>query len=300
MTRVSRGLVWAGASILAVGAALCIAGGIALCEVGLHVPKIAVTGPMPTDARAVEIVAQDGAHMRAWFLAPKISNGNCVLLLHGVADSRASQVGLAHLFLEQHYSVLAPDSRGHGESSGIVTYGVLEADDVHRWMDWLEASQHPRNVFGAGASLGAGILLQSLPVEHRFRAVVAESPFANLRRVSVDRAAQRLPVPPPLGNLVATPLVWSGFVYARARYGVNLWPASPEDALSNTSTPVLLIHGLADTNIYPSHSQTLASRNPTNVKLCLIPGARHMMIYRIAPAEYESKMLGWFADHTPK
>jgi dipeptidyl aminopeptidase/acylaminoacyl peptidase len=137
-------------------------------------------------------------------------------------------------------------------------------------------------------------------VEPRFRAVVAESPFANLKRVSVDRVVQRLPVPTALGNVIATPLVWSGFVYARGKYGVNLWRASPEDILSNTSTPVLLIHGMDDTNIYPAHSQTLAKTNPRNVELWLVPGAHHMTVYRTAPAEYESKLLGWFADHTPK
>ena len=280
--------------------ALSVAGGIVLCESALHVHKIPAPA-IPSGGRAVEIVARDGAHLRAWFLAPAVSNGNCVLLLHGVADSRASQMGLARLLLENHYTVLTPDSRGHGESGGdIVTYGVLEADDIHRWVDWLEASEHPRNVFGVGASLGAGILLQSLAVEHRFRAVVAESPFANLRRVSVDRVAQRLPVPSPIGNVIATPLVWSGFVYARWKYGVDLWRASPEDVVSGTSTPGLLIHGTEDTNIYPWHSQSLAARNPRNVELWLVPGAHHMTVYRTLPAEYESKLLGWFADHTPK
>jgi len=290
--------------MLAAGAAACIGGGIFLCEAGLHVPRIAST-PVPSIAgangRAAQIAARDGALLRAWFFVPKISNGNCVLLLHGVADGRAGQMGLARLLLEKRYAVLAPDGRGHGESGGgIVTYGVLEADDIHRWVDWLEASQHPRNVFGEGASLGAGILLQSLMVENRFRAIVAESPFASLRRVSVDRVAQRLPVPAVLGNLIATPLVWSGFVYARAKYDVNLWRASPEDVLSGTSTPVLLIHGLEDTNIYPTHSETLASKNPRNVKLWLVPGAHHMTVFSTAPVEYESKLLGWFADHTPK
>src|SRR5258707_11672263 len=146
-------------------------------------------------------------------------------------------MGLARLLLQNHYSVLAPDSRGHGESGSIVTYGVLEAEDIHRWVDWLEASQHPRNVFGVGASLGAAILLQSLVVEHRFRAVVAESPFANLKRVSVDRVAQRLPVPSPFGNAIATPLVWSGFVYARWKYGVNLWRGAPGGKGSRTFNP---------------------------------------------------------------
>lgn len=102
------------------------------------------------------------------------------------------------------------------------------------------------------------------------------------------------------GNLIATPLVWSGFVYARARYGVNLWQASPEDSLSGTSTPMLLIHGLEDTNIYPEHSQALACKNPRNVKLWLVPGAHHMTVFSTAPVEYQSKLLGWFADHTAK
>jgi alpha-beta hydrolase superfamily lysophospholipase len=178
MARVLRVCGWIAASTLTAGVVLCAAGGIILCESALHVSKIPAPG-IPSGGRAVEIVARDGAHLRAWFFAPPVSNGNCVLLLHGVADSRASQMGLARLLLENHYSVLAPDSRGHGESGGsIVTYGVLESDDIHRWVDWLEASQHPRNVFGVGASLGAAILLQSLAVEHRFRAVVAESPFS--------------------------------------------------------------------------------------------------------------------------
>jgi pimeloyl-ACP methyl ester carboxylesterase len=289
MTRVTRAAGWIAGSMLVAGMVLCIAGGIILCESALHVPKLPAPA-IPSGGRAVEINARDGAKLRAWFFAPKASNGDSVLLLHGVADNRASQMGLARLLLENHYSVLAPDSRAHGESGGdVVTYGVIETEDIHRWVDWLEASQHPRNVFGVGASLGAGILLQSLAVEHRFRAVVAESPFANLKRVSVDRVAQRLPGPTALGNVIATPLVWSGFAYARAKYGVDLWRASPEDVVSGASTPVLLIHGMDDTNIYPAHSQTLASRNPRTVELWLVPGA-----------EYESKLLRWFADHTPK
>jgi len=171
MTRVLRRSGWIAASMLTAAVALCVAGGIVLCESALHVPRI-LPPVTPPDGRVVEIEARDGARLRAWFFVPKLSGGSCVLILHGVADSRRSQMGLVNLLLQNHYSVLAPDSRAHGDSGGdIVTYGVLEADDIHRWVDWLEASQHPRNVFGLGASLGAGILLQSLAVEHRFRAV---------------------------------------------------------------------------------------------------------------------------------
>src|SRR5258707_1068833 len=125
MARVLHVSGWIAASMLTAGVALWIAGGIILCESALHVPRIP-SPAIPSDGRAVEIVARDGARLQAWFFGPKISNGSCVLLLHGVADSRASQIGLARLLLKNHYAVLVPDSRAHGESSGgIVTYGVL-------------------------------------------------------------------------------------------------------------------------------------------------------------------------------
>ena len=271
-----------------------------MCESAIHVPKRAtpITSFAGAKRRDVEISGRDGAVLRAWLFTPEASSGNVVLALHGVADSRAGVMGLARLFVENHYAVLAPDNRGHGESGGeIATYGLREADDVHRWVDWLVTSQHPRNVFGMGESLGAGVLLESLAVEPRFRAVVAECPFANFERVADDRVAQRLPGPPLLRRAFAVPMVWSGFLYARARYGLDFRDASPEAVIGGVSTPVLLIHGLDDTNIYPVHSEILAQHNPRNVTLWLVPGARHTAAFGAAPAEFQRRVLGWFSDH---
>lgn len=221
-----------------------------------------------------------------------------MLVLHGISDSRAGVMGLAWLFVENHYAVLAPDNRGHGESGGeLVTYGLREADDVHRWVDWMIASEHPRNVYGVGESLGAGVLLEALARERRFSAVVAECPFANFERVAEDRVAQRMPGPPLVRRGLAAPMVWAGFLYARVRYGLDFRDASPETALAGIRTPVLLIHGLADTNIYPSHSETLAARNPPNVTLWLVPGAPHTAAFGTAPDEFRARVLGWFSDH---
>jgi hypothetical protein len=248
--------------------------------------------------RNVEITASDGAVLRAWLFTPENGNGDYVIALHGISDSRGGVMGLARLFVENRYAVLAPDSRGHGESGGeLVTYGVREADDVHRWVDWMIATEHPRNVYGMGESLGAGVLLQSLARERRFSAVVAECPFANFEGVAEDRVAQRIPGPLWMRRVVALPMVWSGFLYARVRYGLDFRNASPEIAVEHTETPVLLIHGLADTNIYPGHSKILAARNPGKISLWLVPGARHTAAYDAAPLEFRTRVLGWFADH---
>ncbi|HEV8042285.1 MAG TPA: hypothetical protein VGP62_25640 [Bryobacteraceae bacterium] len=76
-----------------------------------------------------------------------------------------------------------------------------------------------------------------------------------------------------LRRTLALPMVWTGFLYARVRYGLDFRDASPEAAVAHAETAVLLIHGLADTNIYPEHSKILAARNPGSISLWVVPEA---------------------------
>lgn len=107
--------------------------------------------------------------LRASWLEPKGHSDRCVLVLHGIGDSRASSVDyFAPVFLTNGYAVLAPDSRAHGESGGsIVTYGVLERFDTLAWAKWLRAKGCMK-VYGLGESLGASILLQAAAEEPAF------------------------------------------------------------------------------------------------------------------------------------
>ena len=289
--------LWLGIGIAMGLALLWMAGGNLLAEVALRPDRrlpSPYTPPMPT----VEVQARDGARLKAWFISPPAATGACVIVLHGIADSRESSLGFARLFTEHGYSVLLPDSRGHGESEGkVVTYGILEADDVHRWVNLLFASQGCTKVFGLGESLGAGILLESLPVEPRFRAVVAESPFASLDRIARDRVAALLPLPSPIALPISRSLVESAILYSRHKYGIDPDAASPEDAVLRTQTPILLIHGLEDRKTPPEHSKILASRNP-KIELWLVPGAGHTAAWAAAPDEFPRRVLAWFASHS--
>src|SRR5580698_8799552 len=188
-----RWIYWLiGIAILA--CVLCGVAGVVLCETALHPARRPV--PSNREAQTVEVHASDGIALRAWLFRADRSNGDAVLVLHGIADSRASQVGLARMFLDHGYAVLAPDSRAHGESGGnLATYGLLEAGDVHGWVSWLMEDQHPRHVFGMGESLGAAVLIESLSVEPRFSAIVADSAFSSFERIALDRVAERLPLP---------------------------------------------------------------------------------------------------------
>jgi uncharacterized protein len=251
--------------------------------------------------RDVEITAADGIKLRAWFMRPPQPNGDAVILLHGVGDNRMGMYGYGKWLVEHHYAVLMPDARAHGSSGGeLSTYGLKEFDDIHRWVDWIEAAEHPRCMFGLGESMGAAQLLQSVPSEPRFCAVVAESPFATFREVAYARFGRPFQTGPWIGKTFFRPTVDIGFLYVRMRYGLNMEAASPEQAVIGTKIPVLLIHGLNDTNIPPYHSDLIAAKNPSDITVWKVPGARHTGAHAAAPKEFERRVLEWFAEHTER
>ncbi|MGA7136244.1 MAG: alpha/beta fold hydrolase [Terriglobales bacterium] len=299
---------------LCVVAFLYIAGtvfsGIGLGWIALHPPSHPVTPSEERNARAaaqrdnvefqdVVLVASDGAVLRAWFMRPSEPSGDAVILLHGVSDNRMGTYGYGRWLVQHHYMVLLPDARAHGNSSGeFATYGLKEADDVHRWVNWIETAEHPRCMFGLGESMGAAQLLQSLPKEPRFCAVVAESPFASFREVAYVRFGQPFHAGPWLGRTLFRPAVNAGFLYVRLRYGFDMEDASPEQAVVGSKIPVLLIHGLDDSNIPPYHSDLIQAKNPSDVVVWKVPGAFHTGAHEAAPQEFERRVLEWFAEHS--
>jgi alpha-beta hydrolase superfamily lysophospholipase len=290
---------------IAVLVAWWIAGGVILSEAALHPsrvsvtdePALALTTELGASVRDVQIRAFDSASLRAWMFEPARASNGTVMLFHGMADSRLSELGYARLLLKHGYGVLAIDERANGSSGGeIETFGVLERRDTHSWADWLFANTRTRRLYGLGESMGAGALLESLATEPRFRAVVAECPFQNFREVAYDRVSQHFGTRPEFKRPLYFGVIESGLLYARWRYGIDLGAASPEDAVAVTHTPVLLIHGLADDNVYPVQSKRMAASNPAHVSLWQ-PMACHTCALGAVPAEFERRVIGWFQSH---
>ena len=289
MRQLARILSWTFAAALVVWSATAIF----LAENASRLPPQNRTPQLAASANA-SITTPDGITLRAWTQEPASWNGKAVILLHGVADSHSGTTGVAAMLARNGYRTLSPDNRGHGASDGErFSYGVHERNDVTRWLDWMETTWKPTAIFGYGASMGASILLQTMPNEPRLRAVVADCPFATFRAVAYHRVLRAA------GPLFA-PAVEPALLYSRLRFDINLTAASPEDAMKNSSTPVFLIHGDADRNIPLNHSERLAAaREGRNCELWKVPGAAHVACYRTAPADYERKVLAWFENSQP-
>jgi len=285
----------------------CIIGGINLANGVLRPARRPLTEEEITTVREsahtlhadlndASITAPDGAILRAWTIRPSSPNGDAVILLHGLGDNRIGMTGYAQLFLADGFTVLLPDARAHGTSGGpLATYGLLERNDVHQWLDFLQTEDHPRCIFGFAESMGAAQLLQSLDTHPHFCAVAAESPFSTFREIAYDRMGQPLHLGPWVGRTILRPLVEIAFLRARLKYGLDMQQVSPEDSVAATSVPVLLIHGELDSNIPVRHSRAIHTRAP-KAELWEVPNAGHCGAISTAPEEFEKRLLIFFVD----
>jgi uncharacterized protein len=307
-----RRLLICASVVVAVWLAICTAVGIFAVEGFLH-PQRRVPGAKSRELAEqiaasrlalltdVSINAADGAILRGRSIRPVHGNGDVVILLHGHGDNRSGMLSYADLMLRHGYAVLLPDARAHGLSGGeLATYGIKEADDLRLWFDWLTQTEAPGCIYGLGESMGAAQLLNSLKSEPGFCAVVAESGFASFREASYDRLGAKLHALDWAGRTLLRPAVEAGFLYARWKDGVDLEQASPEDAVAESSVPVLLIHGLKDVSLPPRHSEMILARSVargSTVALWEPVNAGHTEAASVEPQEFERRVIGWFESH---
>jgi uncharacterized protein len=213
--------------------------------------------------RPFDAVELDGAgvKLKGWWFHAAEKRGTLVYL-HGVSDNRGTSVGIAEHFLARGFDVIAYDSRAHGESGGdACTYGVYEKQDLARVLDRVET----RPIVLMGTSMGAAIALQAAAVDQRVAAVVAVSPFSDLRTAAIERA----PFFASKGNIA------EAFRLAEAEGRFRVDDASPVAAAARIAAPTLLIHGAKDDETPAAHSQRIFAALHDPKRLILVPNADH-------------------------
>jgi pimeloyl-ACP methyl ester carboxylesterase len=301
--RTIRVIVWAAVVYMA----LCVVAGIGVAEFSLHLPRHRyedgagfrerVWRQFHAKVSDVQTTAADGAVLRGWYVSPPNPNGEAVVLLHGITGNRIDPSGLGDIFLQRGYSVLLPDSREHGQSGGrIATYGILERDDVHRWVS-LVRERAPGCTYLLGESMGAAIGLQATAVTPQLCAVAVEDPFANFREISYERLGNASHTSPLVWSTLGRPVVETAILWAHLRYGIYLPNAAPRRAVEASSVPTLLIAGTADHEVPMHHAQELQQSCPGHCALWIVSGAGHGGAATVAPATFQWQVVNWFPMH---
>jgi pimeloyl-ACP methyl ester carboxylesterase len=200
--------------------------------------------------------------LRGWRCRATATRRGTLVYLHGIADNRTSAAGVVARFAPRGFDVVAFDSRANGESDGdICTYGFFEKEDLRRIIDTIP----PGPIVLLGTSLGAAIALQEAAHDPRVSAIVAAETFSDLRTVATERAPA----------FFTKGIIRRAFQLAEEQGHFNVDAVSPQDAAASITAPVLLIHGAADVDTRPAHSERVFAALKGPKRLILVPGAAH-------------------------
>jgi pimeloyl-ACP methyl ester carboxylesterase len=274
-------LVGVGAAVAAVMPALV--GGI-WGWLGAHPPRLVPDRDSCPDHwgssfREIVLQTPDGLRLAAWHTPPV--NGVLILVAHGYANAR---LGAIHALFTRHgYGALSWDFRAHGESDGAVcSLGYYEHIDVETALDYALAQPDVTRVGLWGASMGGIAGLRAAERRPEIEALVLDSVPATL-----EEAFEVLVRPASLRPVFR----W----VAEGQVGHPMAAIRPVERITRLDArPVLAIQCGIDEMIPLDSAQRLSQAGGDRCTCWVIPEAKHLQACECRPAEYETRVIGFF------
>lgn len=201
---------------------------------------------------------------------------------HGYRSSPMTDFsGGSELSFDLGHNLLLVDQRAHGKSQGsTITFGIKERQDVLTWVNYaLERFGSDLKITLYGISMGGATVLMAsqLPLPENVRGIIADCPYSSPMDI-ILHVGRSMPIP----NWLIRPFVILG---ARIFGGFDVRECDAASAVTETSVPILIIHGEADSFV-PSEMSNIASKNPQMVVRHTFPGADHGISYLVDSQRY--------------
>lgn len=276
----------AAAVIGVVGLALVVVSGFALSA-----PYHTLVGAPPASLAVEDVLipSQSGSTLRGWWSAGARGQG-VIVLMHGVRADRRQMISRMLMLHELGYSLLAFDFQAHGESPGDrITFGHLEGLDAQAVVEFARRRAPNERLAVIGVSLGgAAALLAPKPL--RIDALILESVYPDIDAATANRlesylgASGRLLTPAYMGLM---PLV----------LGFGPRQLKPVDRIASVRAPVLVMSGAEDSYTTITESRDLYEHAQEPKSFWAVPGAGHVDLFHLAPAEYRQHVLPFLAKY---
>ena len=254
-------------------------------------PRRHITDIKPSDLglkyQEITLTTSDNIKLSAWFI-PNNKTNNAIIICHGYPFDKGNVLSFA-TFLHKHYNLLFFDFRAMGASKGkYTTVGYKEVEDLKAAIKYLK-NKNIENIGALGFSLGAATILMAKSPD--IKAIVADSSYANLNLMINSLYRQFFFLKYPFTSLTK--------LLAKIILKIDPKDVSPEKAIKDLETPILLIHGQKDSQIKVENSYRLKKANP-KAELWIIENADHGESHAIKKDEYETKVLNFFNKHLNK
>lgn len=243
----------------------------------------------------------DGLTLYAQTWLPAVTPRALVAIVHGFGEHSGRYPHVVEGLTAQGYAIYGFDHRGHGRSPGQrghINRFEEYREDVHAFLQWVQAQTPNQPLFVLGHSMGAFVVLSYLlhtPMELR-GAIISAAPIepagvAKPHIVAMSRALSRLwPTLPislnlELAAISRDPAAVQAYrtdplVHGRAsvRWGAECLAelAWVKQHAANLKLPLLIIHGEADRiNLVAGSRWLFAQAMATDKTLLTYPGGYH-------------------------
>jgi len=241
---------------------------------------------------ALELVAEDGIHLAAWFIPTEDANSGAVVIAHGLGGNRSSHLPTAAMLHAHDYAVLLIDLRAHGESGGeFKSYGYYEALDVLAAVDYLVNKQKvpAARIALLGHSLGGAAVVRAASLRQTPHTLVVVSTYQSLQ-AAIDDAFDDIALLP---SWPFAPIMVGA---AERRLGLDSAMMDLVSMLEGIAPrSVLLVHGAEDDLLPPYHHEALC-RAATWATCWVVPGMGHESPARFVPDTYEERLIGFLDE----
>lgn len=244
--------------------------------------------------RDVTLPSSDGTDLAGWYLPTR--NGAAVVLMHGAGSTRSGVLEHAAVLAEHGYGVLLFDARGHGESAGrAMDFGWYGDSDASGAVDFLTQQRDvsPGRIGLLGMSMGGEQAIGAAGVDGRVAAVVAEGAT---NRVAADKGY--LEVYGARGELqqgVDRVTYWLTGLLTDAPEPNSL-RASVSTATTRPEPTSFLLITAGEVPDEGHAADYIRGSSTDAVQTWTVPGAGHTQGLEEAPAEWEERVIAFFAN----
>lgn len=226
--------------------------------------------------REATIQSADGLILWAAVVPGQPESHRWAVCVHGYHDTYEAMGAIAKWYHEQGWNVLLPDQRGHGRSEGsYVGWGYDERLDLVGWINYVIRRDPVAEIVLHGVSMGAATVLMATggAMPRQVKAAVSDCAYTTIEgeiRHLLSQWEDRPPVPLPVG------LLFSALRRTTLRRaGYDLRDAAPIEAVKQSRTPTLFIHGVEDDFVPASMMGKLYQTARCPKQFLWVPGAGH-------------------------